>query len=148
MNVRRGGRARRAHPRAARRWYGRSRFVGDLNSEPGEAPYEAITDLLADAWAARGRGPGASCCQLPTLTNPESILDERIDLVLFSEASFDVKRVELVGDAPLDPALELAAAIAPYPYADPPLPGFAAGTPMYWASDHAGIVAELRFAKP
>jgi hypothetical protein len=118
--------------------------AGDLNSRPGTGPYELLASVLTDAWAVAGSDDGFTCCQLSTLTNPTSILDERIDLVLF-DGPFEVLGIDVTGDVPLVPPLVLASAIFPYPPAA--LPGFGAGTPMYWGADHAGVVAQLRLTQ-
>ncbi len=62
---------------------------------------------------------GFTCCQNSDLSNAESILDERIDLV-FATGELDEGEAEVVGDEPIG------------------------GLPN-WASDHAGVVAELEF---
>jgi hypothetical protein len=118
--------------------------VGDLNSEPGTDPYELLTGVLTDAWTIAGTDDGFTCCQLSTLTNPSSLLDERIDLVLY-RGPFEVLAIDVTGGVPLVPPLVLASPIFPYPPAA--LPGFGAGTPMYWGADHAGVVAQLRLTQ-
>jgi endonuclease/exonuclease/phosphatase family metal-dependent hydrolase len=112
-------------------------LVGDLNAEPFSLNYLALVnaDVLTDAWVAlHGPEGGVTCCQLPTLTNPESLLASRIDYVLFGGA-FEPLLVDVVGDEALEPPLDFGAG----------LPGF--GPFMYWPSDHAGVVAELRITK-
>jgi hypothetical protein len=121
--------------------------VGDLNSEPLSTNYLALVDVagLTDAWVAlhgEDGGDRFTCCQLPTLTNPESLLASRIDYVLFGGA-FEPLLVDVVGDVPLDPPLALAIGLPAFG----PFPAMPAGMPMYWASDHAGVVAELRITK-
>jgi len=113
-------------------------LLGDFNAAAdggfGNATY---ADLLAagfeDAWLyADPDDDGFTCCQDPILDNPTSLLDERIDLILFRDGAhrgrspdpdFLVRDVFTVGDTPL------------------PIP--INGT-VNWASDHAGVVAELR----
>ncbi len=64
--------------------------------------------------------PGYTCCQNANLLNPTSLLNERLDLILF-RGPFAVSDVVLVGDDPADK------------------------TPSgLWPSDHAGVVARLR----
>jgi len=119
-------------------------LVGDLNAEPGISPsYALITSVLADAWVALyGEAGGVTCCQLSTLTNPESLLASRIDLVL-TRGPIEPLREDVIGDEPLDPPLALAVGLPAFgPFAALP-----AGTPMYWASDHAGVVAQLRLTE-
>lgn len=95
--------------------------VGDMNSAADgstTASYRLLTRRFTDAWAKVGRGPGLTCCQSPTLTNPASELASRIDLVL-SHGTARAVRARLVGSRPFQ------------------------GTPPLWASDHAGVVATL-----
>jgi endonuclease/exonuclease/phosphatase family metal-dependent hydrolase len=97
--------------------------VGDFNSAAAgnDTPtYAALTKQLRDAWRVR-RTPGYTCCQEPTLANPESRLSRRIDLILVRGAQLLAAR--RVGTRPI------------------------ATTPPRWASDHAGVVAEVRLAK-
>ncbi|MGZ5400948.1 MAG: endonuclease/exonuclease/phosphatase family protein, partial [Nocardioides sp.] len=76
-----------------------------------------------DAWAVNRKDPGDTSGQNQTLTNPVSLLDQRIDFVLLRGA---VRTVEahVVGDEPFRPQTL------------PPRP--------IWPSDHAGVVATLR----
>lgn len=96
-------------------------WVGDFNSEaPDGAAYQSLTGFLADSWVrARGSAPGYTSGQAALLNNPTSQLDVRIDLVLTSP-KVRTKRAFLTGDTPVD------------------LPG-----DVWWASDHAGVVAQL-----
>jgi endonuclease/exonuclease/phosphatase family metal-dependent hydrolase len=111
--------------------------VGDINSSPEDPIVEAglftivppYTQFVAggytDAWTLRpGNPPGFTCCQLGDLSNPESILGERIDVV-FSDAVPVRVRANVVGNDESDKT-----------------------TPSgLWASDHAGVVARLEFAE-
>lgn len=95
-------------------------YVGDYNSEPTEAGYLTLAAQLDDAWVGtNGAADGFTCCQLASLTNTTSVLDERIDLVM---TTGDVTATEshTTGTTPVD------------------LPGN-----TWWASDHAGVVARL-----
>ena len=98
--------------------------VGDFNSaaDGSTTPtYGLLTVRLRDAWSVRRRAPGYTCCQESTLTNPTSEFSRRIDLVLVHGAKPLAAR--RVGTRPISTI--------------PPL----------WASDHAGVVADVRLAK-
>lgn len=108
-------------------------LVGDLNSDPRDppapfpsypgglvpSPYTTLTSFLQDAWAVAGRGDGFTCCFDADITPPSRPLSERIDFALFA-ADAKVMDVTRVG---LDPVAFLDG----------------------WPSDHAGVVATLRF---
>jgi len=81
---------------------------------------------LTDAWdfVKPANEPGFSCCQLADLSNPQSILDERIDVIFAIEVKKNVKNVHVLG-------AEIQ---------DKTLPG-----PRLWPSDHGSVAAELRF---
>jgi len=98
--------------------------TGDFNSaaDGSSTPtYGLLTDRLRDAWSVRGRAPGYTCCHEPTLTDPRRRLSSRIDLILVHGAKPLAAR--RVGTRPI------------------------ATTPPRWASDHAGVVADVRLAK-
>lgn len=102
-------------------------LVGDLNS-PGDGTGVTYNNLItaefADAAVEEGLGGTLTCCQADNLLNPVSILDRRIDFVLF-RGDFDVKDVEIVGADEED------------------------RTPSgLWQSDHAGVVATLEVPHP
>jgi Endonuclease/Exonuclease/phosphatase family len=103
-------------------------FAGDFNAtadssiDPSFPAYQAIINAgFADAWPIkRAPDPGFTCCQAPDVRNPTSLLNHRIDLVLF-RGRFGVADISLVGNTPAD------------------------RTPSgLWPSDHAGLVATLR----
>jgi hypothetical protein len=73
-----------------------------------------------DAWKQkRAADPGFTCCQAPNLQNTVSLLNHRIDLVLFRGA-FGIADIHLVGNSSTD------------------------RTPSgLWPSDHAGVVATM-----
>jgi endonuclease/exonuclease/phosphatase family metal-dependent hydrolase len=99
-------------------------IAGDFNAGPGATTYRLLTDTgLDDAWAqARPRESGPTCCQDDDLRNERSRLSSRIDLILFDADDFDATAAERVGHARAD------------------------RTPTgLWPSDHAGLVARLRF---
>ena len=103
-------------------------FAGDFNAtadsslDPSFPAYQAIINAgFADAWPIkRAPDPGFTCCQAPDLLNTTSLLNHRIDLILF-RGGFGVADIGLVGNMPADRTL--------------------AGL---WPSDHAGVVATLR----
>jgi len=102
--------------------------TGDFNSaadpattEEPTATYAALTrSWFDDAWAVNGGDPGLTCCQNSPLTNPQSQLRTRIDLILL-HGPVRAREAHVVGDAPI-----------------------LAVKPPRWASDHAGVVATLR----
>lgn len=98
-------------------------YVGDYNTsadDPADTAYSVLTDRLTDAWeVTNGDEDGFTCCQLADLSNPTSVLDERIDYVLTTD-DVRAKSTYLTGTTPID------------------LPG-----ETWWASDHAGVVAKL-----
>ena len=98
--------------------------TGDFNSAAdgsSTATYGLLTDRLRDAWSVRGRAPGYTCCQESTLSNPTPQFSRRIDLILVRGAK--PLKARRVGIRPI------------------------ATTPPRWASDHAGVVADVRLAK-
>jgi len=109
--------------------------TGDFNSAADGSNTGSYALLTApgkfhDAWDEDELGPGFTCCQRSNtpplapgaLNNPVSTLDSRIDLVLSRGAArTDGDEVELVADMKFQ--------------AEPP----------FWPSDHAGVVATLRF---
>lgn len=95
-------------------------LVGDINSAGDRSTtptYGLLTEEFRDVWSRR-RGPGYTCCQDSTLANPVSTLSQRIDVILVHRGR--PGRAWVVGDEPI------------------------AATPPLWASDHAGVVAEVR----
>lgn len=100
-------------------------FIGDFNSNADGSGTPTYNNLIsagfADAWIKAGKGDGFTCCQDADLLNLNSHLAARIDLILF-RGDFKVKKVEVVGENQKD------------------------RTPTaLWPSDHAGIVATLKF---
>lgn len=98
--------------------------VGDFNSDAGGSTTPTYANLLTgglvDAWPAATRNaPGLTCCQNELLTNPVSENATRIDLVL-TKGDWQAKKAALVGAKP-----------------------FRGSPAPLWASDHAGVVAEL-----
>ena len=101
--------------------------TGDFNSAADPSTTTQPTDTYAlltdrwfrDAWAVNRRNPGLTCCQNSPLTNTESQLRTRIDLILLHGA-VRAKKARVVGNTPISQ-----------------------GQPV-WASDHAGVVATLR----
>ncbi|MGH9521516.1 MAG: endonuclease/exonuclease/phosphatase family protein [Terriglobales bacterium] len=84
------------------------------------AGYALITGIagFTDAWAATEKTAGYTCCQLNSLTNKKSLLDQRIDFVFTSGAV--AENAKLTGNKPDDRVDGL------------------------WPSDHAGLVARIR----
>ena len=101
-------------------------LIGDLNS-PSDGSGLTYNDLLEvgfiDAWTTAGAGAGLTCCQASDLLNPVSLLQTRIDLVLF-RGPFSPLAAIVVGD---DPAVQTPSGL--------------------WPSDHAGVVAALNLTK-
>jgi endonuclease/exonuclease/phosphatase family metal-dependent hydrolase len=96
-------------------------LAGDFNS-PADGSGVTYNNLIgsgfSDAWTLAGAGAGFSCCQADDLLNPISMLDRRIDFVLF-RGRLRVQRAVIVGD---DPAARVSG---------------------LWPSDHAGFVVAL-----
>ncbi len=102
-------------------------LVGDFNSAADGSTtgsYSELTVDFSDAYGlANPRSSGNTCCQAGDLKNRESMLDRRIDLILF-RGSVDVRSAQRIGDAQED------------------------RTPSgLWPSDHAGVKAELRLER-
>ena len=99
-------------------------FTGDFNSKADGTGPPTYSKLLAagfiDAWTIEGKGPGFTCCQDADLLNPNSKLNQRIDLILF-RGNFDVKDIEIDGNLQNDRTIS-----------------------GLWPSDHAGVVATLK----
>ena len=103
-------------------------LVGDFNSPAdgsGTASYAALTSSgFTDAFAAtHPDADGFTCCQADDLTNEASLLDTRIDFVLYRGA-VTAPSVEVVGEEQANKT-----------------PG------GLWPSDHAGVVAALEIAE-
>ncbi len=110
--------------------------VGDINSSPQDqtlivGPYTIVPPYMqfvdagyTDAWTLRpGKPPGFTCCQAENLLNPDSLLNERIDVTFCSELPVGMVKVNVVGNEETDK------------------------TPSgLWPSDHAGVVTRLQFA--
>jgi Endonuclease/Exonuclease/phosphatase family len=110
-------------------------YVGDFNTVLPLRTYGTLVDNSSriDAWLKKNgmaascpepRPPesdrdrtGCTCCQKPTLNNPTSELDHRIDLVIVPPGT-DIAETRLVG-------------------ADPPT------SSHLWPSDHAGVVVSF-----
>jgi len=104
-------------------------LLGDLNSKADGTGTPTYAELLkpevgfADAWAEEGRDsdPGYTCCQDADLLNTYPSLEDRRDYVLYLSGALQATDAEVVGANPAD------------------------RTPSgMWASDHAGVVADLR----
>jgi endonuclease/exonuclease/phosphatase family metal-dependent hydrolase len=100
--------------------------LGDFNSAADGSStdsYDILTSWFRDAWVVNPGDPGYTSGQNQTLTNPVSLLDQRIDLILVHGA---VRTVEahVVGHEPFRSQTQ------------PPGP--------IWPSDHVGVVATLR----
>ena len=101
--------------------------TGDFNSAADPSTTNEPTDSYAlltnrwfrDAWAVNGGDPGLSCCQNSPLTNTQSQLKTRIDLILL-HGHVRARSAHLVGNMPISQSQPV------------------------WASDHAGVVATLR----
>ena len=106
--------------------------VGDINSAPTDQtitigglavvpPYAQLAAVLSDAWRLRpGRPAGFTCCELSNLSNPESMLFKRVDVVFTTDVPARVKANVLGVDQEDKTPLGL------------------------WPSDHAVVVAELK----
>jgi endonuclease/exonuclease/phosphatase family metal-dependent hydrolase len=106
-------------------------MVGDFNSNGNQQPGipdntptypELIAAGFLDTWAAVNPGNlGNTCCHAPDLRNPTASLNRRLDLILTRGAITPIS-AKVVGAEP------------------------AARTPSkVWPTDHAGVLAKLRF---
>ena len=100
-------------------------LVCDCNSAADGSTTPTYGNLRAggfgDAWInANGSATGYSCCQNELLTNSTSLNHERIDLVL-TRNGVKTKAAAVVGGSP-----------------------FRSSPAPLWASDHAGVTAELK----
>lgn len=108
--------------------------VGDINSAPTDEavlvngqhivpPYRQLAGAgYVDAWdLTPGDAPGLTCCQAADLLNAESLLHKRVDII-WSSVRPQTVRANRVG---ADPEDRLPSGL--------------------WPSDHAGVVARLRF---
>src|SRR5574341_1039272 len=118
--------------------------LGDMNSSPEHpaipgplplpdpfqagivTPYQQFAEAgYWDAWTLRPGGiPGDTCCQLEDLSNQQSALYERIDMIFSRETPGAVKKARVVGATTSDKK--------------PP-----AGLGL-WPSDHGSLSAELQ----
>ncbi len=104
-------------------------LVGDFNANPNNSSDPTYENFrlanFDDAWAlARGLAPGFSCCQAGNLLNPNSLLSERLDWVLFRgkyRGDFQVLDADLIGNKQSDRTRS-----------------------GLWPSDHAGLVVKLQ----
>jgi endonuclease/exonuclease/phosphatase family metal-dependent hydrolase len=99
--------------------------AGDFNSAADgstTATYGILTQTFQDAWVKGNRqAPGFTCCQANDLRNKQSLLDERIDLVLARGTQPNpAPKAKVIGDRQADK------------------------TPSgLWPSDHAGVSATV-----
>lgn len=97
--------------------------TGDFNSAADGTTTTSYADLtkswFSDSWSVNPDQAGLTCCQSSTLTNPDSAFTSRIDLVLTHGAVRPLSS-KVVGNTPFQAA------------------------PPFWASDHAGVVAQVR----
>jgi len=104
-------------------------LVGDLNSRPDDmsGAYGTFSTAgYADAWTVvRGPEGGFTSGQSELLDNVPSLLDHRIDYVLYQPRAVEALQAEVIGE-------ELS---------DRTFSGL-------WPSDHAGVVATLHLARP
>lgn len=107
--------------------------VGDTNSSPVDrldgvpTPYEQFVGTgFTDAWTLRpGEVPGLSCCQLADLSNHNSVLYERVDMLFSLDPPANAKQARVVGATVSDKT---------------PPPGLG-----LWPSDHGAVSGELQF---
>jgi len=110
--------------------------VGDINSSPVDpsvlyypTPYmQFLAAGFTDAWTLRpGKVPGFSCCQSADLSNHNTILSERIDMLFALVVPTKVKQARVVGATVSDKT---------------PPPGVPTAL---WPSDHGAVIADLQF---
>ncbi|MGR9043936.1 MAG: hypothetical protein ACU83N_01490 [Gammaproteobacteria bacterium] len=123
-------------------------ILGDMNSSPDQdnipglfpppfqdgiiTPYKQFANVEGaygdyyDIWALRpGKVPGYSCCQKEDLSNHQSALFERIDMIFSWDEPAKVKQARMLGD-------KVSSKTAP--------PGQG-----LWPTDHGGIAASIQF---
>ncbi|MEY9870409.1 endonuclease/exonuclease/phosphatase family metal-dependent hydrolase [Peribacillus sp. B2I2] len=95
-------------------------ITGDLNSIPNSTTYNLFINAgFHDVWSKVGKGPEFTCCQAPDLLNAVSMLNQRIDYILFKNGWKPIE-AELVGESQKDRT-----------------------ETGLWPSDHAGVSARL-----
>lgn len=100
-------------------------LIGDLNAETGDPAMDVIFGAgYLDTWLEVGRGPGATWGRSADLDREEDLVS-RIDYVLVDPERIGVDTVELLG----------ADVSARTP-----------GSSWLWASDHAGVLAQISLA--
>ena len=104
--------------------------LGDINSSPDDpvtSPYGQFSALgYTDTWNLRpGNANGATCCQRSDLSNQQTQLSERIDVVFSREYPAKAIKDRTLGDV-------VSSKTRP--------PGLGV-----WASDHAAVAADLQF---
>jgi hypothetical protein len=117
--------------------------VGDINSSPEDLmipgplplpppfndgiipPYMQFIDSgYMDAWTLRpGEASGPTCCQRSDLSNHQSVLDERVDMIFSADIPAKVKKARVLGDKVSEK-----------------LDAFG-----LWPSDHGSVAADLVF---
>ena len=103
---------------------------GDLNSAPGEAAYDVLTRSLTDPYTGlRPDASGSTCCQAKDLRNDESLLDRRIDTLLYRGA-ITPTAIRRVG----------------YQRSDRTPVEVGGETVRVWPSDHAGVVGTFELS--
>jgi endonuclease/exonuclease/phosphatase family metal-dependent hydrolase len=97
-------------------------IAADTSLDPSFPAYQAMINAgFTDAWQSkRAPDPGFTAHQAENLRNPTSLLNHRIDLVLF-RGGFGVADISLIGNQPADRT-----------------------SSGLWPSDHAGVAATLR----
>lgn len=107
-------------------------LCGDLNSAPGEDAYALLTRSLTDAYAElRPDADGPTCCQATDLRNDDSLLDRRIDTLLYRGPV----RPTAIGRVGHQPSDRTAAEVD-------------GETVRVWPSDHAGVVGTFELSAP
>jgi endonuclease/exonuclease/phosphatase family metal-dependent hydrolase len=96
-------------------------LTGDFNAAPGEPAYNVIS-IGAGFTDVADPGGGPTCCYDAALNDPTATLDSRIDLI-FTRGAITTTSVHRVGVDPIS------------------------DTQPRWASDHAGVVADLVLTK-
>jgi len=96
-------------------------IAGDFNSAADGSTtktYSLLDKQFSDSWSTRPGVVGYTCCQNQTLTNPESQLATRIDLVMGRRGARPLS-AQVIGANPFQ------------------------ATPPLYTSDHAGVVASF-----
>ncbi|MFJ8235740.1 endonuclease/exonuclease/phosphatase family protein [Ureibacillus sp. NPDC094379] len=77
-------------------------ILGDLNDIPKSVTLNLFNRAeFKDLWSEVGKGDGFTCCQAPDLLNPNSLLNQRVDYILFKNG-WKALKANVVGEGQND----------------------------------------------